>query len=145
MNRQFHSKTSIRNYVLLAALLSVAIYFVWHTDQLSRQVSGLVLVVILLLMVLIVERMVHTTYTLTKEHTLVIDHGKLSRPKVIPLHDIDRIDRINRLRFGGKPLITSLVIVLHSGTEYYITPRNEEDFIQCIIQRKQQATEEEEE
>lgn len=122
--------------MLLAALLSVALYFVWQTTMLTRQGSGILLAIDLLLMVLIVERMIHTTYTITADKTLVIHRGKLSRTKVIPLDDISRIDRVNRLRIGGKPLQTFLVIVLKSGVEHYITPRNEEDFIQCVIKNK---------
>ena len=104
--------------------------------MLTRQGSGILLAIDLLLMVLIVERMIHTTYTITADKTLVIHRGKLSRTKVIPLDDISRIDRVNRLRIGGKPLQTFLVIVLKSGAEHYITPRNEEDFIQCVIKNK---------
>lgn len=124
--------------MLLAALLSVALYFAWQNTLLTRQSFGILLGIDLLLMVLIVERMIHTTYTVTTDKTLIIDRGKLSKVKVIPLTDIDRIDRINRMRIGGKPLITYLVVVLKSGTEHCITPRNEEDFIQCIRQRLKQ-------
>lgn len=122
--------------MLLAALLSVALYFAWQNTLLTRQSFGILLGIDLLLMVLIVERMIHTTYTITADRTLIIRRGKLSRTLIIPLDDISRIDRINRLRVGGKPLQTFLVIVLQSGAEHYITPRNEEDFIQCIIKNK---------
>ncbi|NLV51859.1 MAG: hypothetical protein GXY64_01080 [Bacteroidales bacterium] len=145
MNRQFHSKASFTHYALLAVLLSVAIYFAWHIVAFTRQVGGLLIAVDLLIMLMVIQRIVHTTYTITSERTLVIDKGKLSRIITIPLNEIDRIDRINRWRIAGKPLISSLVIVRTSGQEYYISPKNEEDFIKCIIQRKQHTQEEEEE
>ena len=136
MNRQFQSKISIGHYVLLAALLSVAIYFVWQTTTLTRPVSGVLLAVDLLLMVVIIERMIHTTYTVTADKRLIIHKGRFAREVIIPLHDIQRIDRINRLRIGGKPFQTSLVVVLTDKTEHHITPINEEDFITCITKRR---------
>ena len=54
MNRQFHAKISLRHYTLLAALLSVALYFTWHTELLARQWIGLVLGIVLVLMVVLV-------------------------------------------------------------------------------------------
>lgn len=136
MNRQFQAKASFRHYALLAVLLSVAIYFAWHTESLTRQWSGALIAITLLAMVIIVEKIIHSTYTITKQHTLVIHKGRFSKDKIIPLDDIDRIDRINRNRIGGKPMLTYLVIVLKDSTEYYINPKNEEDFIKCVIQKK---------
>lgn len=136
MNRQFHSKVSPGSYVLLAALLSVAIYFIWQTATLTRPVSGVLLAVDLLLMVVVVERMIHTTYTITTQGQLIIHRGRFAREVVIALTDIDRIDRINHLRIGSRPLHTALVVVLKDSTELYITPLNEEDFIKCIQKRR---------
>ncbi len=141
MNRQFHSKTSLRNYALLAALLSVAIYFMWNTESLTRQWSGVLIAIVLLVIVIVIERIIHTTYTITKERTLVIHQGRFSKDKVIPLDDIERIDRISRNRIGGKPLMTYLAVVLKDHTEHYITPKNEEDFIKCIAQRRKKTEE----
>ena len=136
MNRQFQAKISIKHYALLAVLLSVAIYFVWHTEMLSYQGCGILMAVVLLLMVIVIERMIHTTYTITSDHTLIISNGRFSKKKNIHLDDIDRIDQIRRYRIGNKSLHTYLAIVLKNNTEYYITPRNEEDFIKCVIQKK---------
>lgn len=136
MNRQFQAKISIGSYVLLAALLSVAVYFMWQTSELVRTMSGIVLAIALLMMVVVIERMIHTTYTITADKRLVIHKGRFCKDMVIPLDAIDRIDRINRLRIAGKPLRTSLVIVTKDQTEHHINPTNEEDFIVCITRRK---------
>lgn len=136
MTRTFQAKIPFGNYVLLAALLSVAIYLIWETASLSKQGSGILIAFDLLAMVLIVERMIHTTYTVTSNNTLVIHTGRLSKDKVIALSDIDRIDRINSWRIAGKPLQTSLVIVTRNGKETFIKPKNEEDFIKCIAKRR---------
>lgn len=122
--------------MLLAALLSVAVYFIWHTDSFTRQFVGALLAADLLVMVIIVERMIHTHYTVTADRFLVIHRGRFAKEVSIALDNIERIDRINRMRFFGKPLRTSLVIVLSNKKEYYINPKNEEDFIKWIAKRR---------
>lgn len=136
MNRQFQAKIQFGNYVLLAALLSVAICLIWQTTTIAKQFSGLLIALDLFLMVLIVERMIHSTYTVTSDNMLVIHRGRLSKDIVISIDEIDRIDRINRMRIGGKPLQTFIVVVLRDGKEFYINPKNEEDFIRCIAKRR---------
>ena len=67
MNRQFHAKISLRHYTLLAALLSVALYFTWHTELLARQWIGLVLGIVLVLMVVLVEKIINTNFAKDKK------------------------------------------------------------------------------
>lgn len=139
MNRQFQGKIHIGSYVLLLVLLAAGVSLVWQTSVMSRQMVGLLFAVDLVMMIIIVERMVHTTYSVIKHDDtwlLNIHKGKLSKDITIDLRDIDRIDRINKLRLGGKPLQTFLVIVLKNNKEYYITPKNEEEFIKCIAKRR---------
>ncbi len=80
--------------------------------------------------------MIHSTYTVTSDNRLVIHKGRLNKDIVIYIDEIDRIDRINRLRIGGKPLQTSIVVVMRNGKEIFINPKNEEDFIKCIVKRR---------
>ena len=121
VNRQFHSTTPFGNYVLLAALLSVAIYILWQ--GLSRQITGIIIAAILVFMLIIIERMIHTCYTITTDGKLIIDKGRLAKVVVLNLKDIKKIDKIRR---------SSLVVVTFDNKEYYIRPQNEEDFIKCI-------------
>lgn len=141
MNRQFHAKIPLRHYTLLAALLSVALYFTWHTELLERQWTGIVLGVVLVLMVVLVEKIINTHYTVTTDAQLLIHEGRFAKDKTVDILSIDRIDRINRLRLFGKPLITYLIIVMTDGKEHCIMPKNEKDFIKCIAQRRIQKEE----
>ena len=136
MNRQFHAKISLRHYTLLAALLSVALYFTWHTELLARQWIGLVLGIVLVLMVVLVEKIINTHYTVTTDTKLLIHEGRFAKDKTVDILSIDRIDRINRLRLLGKPLITYIIIVMTDGTEDCVMAKNEEVCIKCIAQRR---------
>lgn len=93
MNRQFHAKISLRHYTLLAALLSVALYFTWHTELLARQWIGLVLGIVLVLMVVLVEKIINTHYTVTTDTLLLIHEGRFAKDKTVDILSIDRIDR----------------------------------------------------
>lgn len=132
--------------MLLAALLSVAVYLIWETASLTKQGSGILIAVDLLLMVIIVERIIHTTYTVTHDNKLVIHKGRFSKDIILPLDNIDRVDRINSMRIGGKALRSTLAIVMSDKSEHYIYPRNEEEFVQYLIKRKtkQQVNDDEE-
>ena len=125
LNRQFHTKVHYGNYVLLAALLSVTFCLLWQ--GLSRPVTGIIIGVLLLFMLIIVERMVHTCYIITSDGKLIIDKGRLSKTIYIDISDIQRIDKIRN---------SSLVIVMNNGKEYFVQPTNEEDFIKCIKTRR---------
>lgn len=137
MNRQFHAKISMMNYVLLAALLSVAISFIWSSEYIARQWIGLLLAVVFVVMIIIIEKIINTTYTITSDGKLVVHNGRFSKDIVVPIENIERIDRINRYRIGRKPLLTYLVIVLNDGTEHGVMPNNEEDFIKCVKRKRQ--------
>lgn len=143
MNRQFHAKIPMMNYVLLAALLSVAISFIWSSEYIARQWIGLLLAVVLVIMIIVIEKIINTTYTITSDGMLVIHNGKFSKDVAVAIEKIERIDRINRYRMGGKPLLTYLVVVVCDGTEHAVMPKNEEDFIKCIKRKRQQLNDSE--
>ena len=100
---------------------------------------------VLLIMVVVIERIINTTYTITTEDTLVIHEGRFSKDVVISIGDIDRIDRINRYRIAGRPLLSYLVVVLSDGKEYGIMPKNEENFIKCITRKRENVQEDQQE
>lgn len=132
MNRVFQAKINIGNYILLILLLLVAIHSMWC-------VNGILLCLSLLLLVVIIERMIHTTYTITTGGMLIINNGRFSKRKEISLSDINSIERIRGMRIGGKTISTSLLITCKNGKIFQISPRNEEDFVKCVQKRRIQT------
>ncbi|MCD8235687.1 MAG: PH domain-containing protein [Prevotellaceae bacterium] len=132
MNRVFQAKINIGNYILLTLLLLVAIHSMWH-------VNGILLCLSLLLLVVIIERMIHTTYTITTDGTLIISNGRFSKRKVVSLSDIDSIERIRGMRIGGKAISTSLLITCKNGKLFQVNPGNEDDFVKCVQKRRAQT------
>lgn len=132
MNRVFQAKINIGNYILLILLLLMAIHSMWC-------VNGILLCLSLLLLVVIIERMIHTTYTITTDGMLIINNGRFSRRKEVPLSDINSIERIRGMRIGGKTISTSLLITCKNGKIFQVSPRNEDDFVKCVQKRRMQT------
>ncbi len=135
MTRQFQSKISYAHYTLLLALLAVAIYLIWMPTE-DRRFNGALIGADLVLMVVIIEKMIHTTYTIKDNSELVIHTSRFKKDISIPIDSISKIDRISKWRIAGKAMSTSLVIVTNDGEEHHISPRNEEEFVNYIIKSK---------
>lgn len=129
MNRVFQAKISTGSYLLLTLLLWVAIYSMWH-------VSGVLLCLSLLLLVVLIERMIHTTYTVTTDGMLVVCNGRFSKSQKVSLSDIEKIERVSGMRIGGKSVSSCLLLTCKNGKRLQLIPRNEEDFVKCISKRR---------
>lgn len=123
MKRTFQAKTTIKQYVLLAVLLSVVVCFYWL--PVPKQLLGAILFLLFTFMSMIITRMIRTLYVVHTEGYMEITRGALTSTKRINLSDIKQIDKVRR---GG-----TLVIVMNDGKEFFLVPpKNEEDFIKCI-------------
>lgn len=123
MKRTFQAKTTIKQYVLLAVLLSVVVCFYWI--PMPKQLLGVLLATILTLTTVVISQMISTFYVIYTEGYMEIKKGRFTTDKNIQLSQIKRIDKIRR---GG-----TFIIVMNDDKEYYlIPPKNEEDFIKCI-------------
>lgn len=98
----------------------------------------------LLLLVLVVERIIHTTYTLTADGRMVVSHGRFSRTKVVDLRHVRRVERCRRLRVGGHSLFACLMVVCDDERCVAVMPVDEEEFVRelskRVVRRKQNPT-----
>lgn len=123
MKRTFQAKTTIKQYALLAVLLSVVVCFYWL--PVPKQLLGAILFLLFTFMSMIITRMIRTLYVVHTEGYMEITRGALTSTKRISLSDIKQIDKVRR---SG-----TLVIVMNDGKEFFLVPpKNEEDFIKCI-------------
>ena len=107
--------------MLLSVLLTVAIYFVWQIPFGSRQILGAIVCIILLTMVIIVERMINTTYTLTDEGMLVIHKGRFAKDIVVSVDDITKMTHSDHI-----------IIEKKDNGKIAIRPDNEADFVNKV-------------
>ena len=124
MTRQFHAKIQVHSWLLLAAMLFVAVYAGWTRN-------GLILALALLMLVLLIERMIRTTYTVS-DTELTIHTSRFARDRVIPLSSILRVERISSIRLFGRSFSSFLLITYGDNQEVAVIPTNEADFIKKI-------------
>lgn len=131
--RTYHARVQVGNWVLIAILSALTIYLIWDGN-------GLLIAGSLLLLLLIIERTIHTEYQLSEE-SLTLNNGKLSKRLVVPMNSIKRIERIRRIRIGKNALITYLLIVYGENRTVAVMPKEEEAFIKQIMDIKKYGTE----
>lgn len=130
--RTYRVRVQVGNWMLIAVLSALTIYLFWEGN-------GLLIAGALLLLLVIIERTIHTEYQLSKE-SLTVNHGKLSKRQVIPMNSIKRIERIRRIRIGKKALITYLLIVYGEDKTVAVMPKDEEAFIKQLMEIKKYET-----
>lgn len=128
--RTFQARIQLGNWVMIFLLLVLTIYFMWEKHAIFFALS-------ILLLLVIIERSIHTEYRLTKD-TLTIHNGRLSKDRTIPVKDIKRVERLKKFRVGKKALITYLVIVYGDNKTVGIIPQSEDDFIKQLLKVKEQ-------
>lgn len=125
MNRIFHARVPWYTLFFLFLLLVITVWSYWER-------LGLVTMCSLLLMVILIERTIHTTYTVTTDGLLVIHRGRFSKELTIPISDIHRIEQLHSVRFGKISLKRYLLI--HYGGNKFVSliPDNEEELMKLL-------------
>ncbi len=123
MFRTFQAKIPVSSWVLIVAITWMAGYAAWYR-------YAVLLLVALVLLIMVIERILHTEYILTAD-TLIVKNGRFARKQEIKLTDIESVEEICRMRIGGTPLI-SYLIINHSGNITAINPRDKEAFLKSL-------------
>ena len=105
----------------------LAFFLFWSKSP----IAGLVLVLVVVLMT---ERMLHTSYIFTQERgeqLLVIDRGRLARRQVVRLSEVVKVTPMKRL--GG--LSRFVMVVYGSDRMVAVEPENEDAFCKELMKR----------
>ena len=131
MDRIFHARVHFLMYVFLGVLTAgVCLSFVYR--------MGLCAALTLLLLVVVVERIIHTAYTITADGRLVVSRGRFSRPRVIALRDVVRVERCRRMRVGGHSLFAYLLVTYGAEKTVAVMPIREDDFVETLTRRRRE-------
>lgn len=133
MERTFHQQFTMANKCGITVFSLLAFYLLWQKAALT----GLFVAVIVVLMI---ERMIHTTYTFTvseRSEVLRIDRGRFSCPTVIAVNEIVRCT-LMKTAFG---LSHYLLIEYGERRMVSVTPDNSEAFIAELKKRQEQNEE----
>lgn len=126
MNRLFNAKIELGSWVLLAAVLGVTIYIMWATR------NGIAICVMLLLLTVMIERIIHTNYTVTPDGRLIIHTGRFAKDKVVPLATVKSVERVAAMRLFGHSFRSCVVIECMDGRIFSVIPKEEEKFVKYV-------------
>lgn len=133
MNRVFHARIVAAQYVALALITFCMVWGFWNKEL-------LVAVSWMLLLVVCMERLIHTTYTLTSDGKLVLYRGRFGPRRIIYLKDIISVEQTSSLKLG-RWAVLNYVLVKHGANRCEVClPVNEEEFIRVLRKRMQEVT-----
>ncbi len=129
-DRTFHYRASFLNYAAIVAVGVAALCVFWHRSA-ANAVVGLVLMVAVVMMV---EKVLHTAYTFTADGRLVVSRGRFSRPIYIKVSDIVKAERMRAGVLG----VRYVLLTYGAGHTVSLQPVNEEAFIGEISRRQKE-------
>ena len=128
MNRTFHARIAWYQYVLLVILGSNLIGFLWYKYIIPA-------IFLALLLLVVIEQIIHTAYTVTSDNTLIISRGRFSRKKTIPISDIVTILKCHSMRVAGCSVTNYLRIEYGNNKFASAMPINEQEFVALLHKR----------
>ncbi|MDL2213374.1 PH domain-containing protein [Bacteroides sp. OttesenSCG-928-E20] len=127
MKRIFHSRIIWYQYVYLILLGLLAFWLLWTKTIVPAALC-------LLFVVFLIERFIHTTYTITPADELIIYPGRFGKSRTIKLKDIRTVEK--RQSPLGKLTHTGYILIGYGNNRYIsLLPIKEREFIDLLEQR----------
>ena len=112
-------------YLFIALLAVVAFYFLWN----RMPIGGALM---LLLLIVAIERVIHTTYTITTDNRLIVSYGRFQKPVEIPVNHIQRVEKLRSLRIGRHSMVEYLLVCYEEGKHVAVMPVKEDEFLETL-------------
>lgn len=129
MNRIFHARITWYQYVALVLFTVNGGVALWCK-------FAIVGALLLLLVVVLIEQIIHTTYTLTPDGMLEIYQGRFVRRRVVPLREITSVEVCRSMRFGAFSVTRYVLIGYGKGLFVSVMPVKEREFVELIEKRR---------
>ena len=107
----------------------MALLFLWKMMPLC----GLAM---LLLLIVAIERVIHTTYTITTKGLLIVSYGRFQRKKEISLQEISRVEKLRSFRIGRMCLVEYLLVFYGNEKHVTVIPVKEDEFLETLQKRR---------
>ena len=123
----------------LAFLLLVAGLIVW-----AWWFKHIIIVLLLaVLMVVCMERLLHTEYVITSDGTLHLSYGRFARSRDIHAADIVAVERAQQLKIGNYGVMRCVLVHSRDGRTVALMPANEDEFVRVLLKRTAHGSSEE--
>ena len=129
MDRIFHARTAWYQFLLLLVLGINTFFFMW-----CKLILPALFLAILLLIV--IEQIIHTTYTITKDGRLVLYYGRFRRQRIIPLDEIRSVQKERTLSLGRRSVADYLLLEYGDNRSVSLMPVDENAFLEVLAKRK---------
>lgn len=136
MNRIFHVKIAQGAYIFLVLCTALMVIAFWYQEAIVGMIMALLLIVN-------IERIIHSTYTLTADGKVVVYYGRFYKGKTISLTDITDVELKRSSGFGG--IMPSKYVLVHYENKNLLSlvPVKPEEFINVLVKRLEHRIEEE--
>lgn len=128
MNRIFHARIAWYQYFLLVVLTVNVVGALWCKYILPA-------VLLILMLIVVIEQIIHTVYTVTPDGILEISTGRFIRKKVIPISEITAIRKCHSMKFG-RFSVTEYVLIEYGKDKFVsVMPVKEREFVELLEKR----------
>lgn len=128
MNRIFHARIAWYQYFLLVVLTVNVVGALWCKYILPT-------VLLILMLIVVIEQIIHTVYTVTPDGILEISTGRFIRKKVIPISEITAIRKCHSMKFGRFSVTEYVLIEYGKGKFVSVMPVKEREFVELLEKR----------
>ena len=128
MNRIFHARIAWYQYFLLVVLTVNVAGALWCKYILPA-------VLLILMLIIVIEQIIHTVYTITPDGILEISTGCFIRKKVIPVSGITAIKKCHSMKFGRFSVTEYVLIEYGKGKFVSVMPVKEREFVGLLEKR----------
>lgn len=130
MNRIFHVRITWYQYLYLILLGGLSFFLLWDKHIILASIC-------MVMLVFLIERFIHTTYTITTDGQLILSAGRFSKSKTIWLKDIASVEQRNSVKVMGFSLLR--YIMIGYGVHRYVSllPLKEYEFVNLLQSRIQ--------
>lgn len=115
MDRVFHARVGAARYLALLMFTFMLVYCLWVKYILIAVLWGI-------LLLHFIEKIIHTTYTLTTDGQLIIYEGRFSRRRERSLAEIVSVECRSSMQVGGRALVHYVLVVYKDGKHDALQP-----------------------
>lgn len=88
-------------------------------------------------LIVLIEKLIHTTYTITPDGKLLLYFGRFSRRREIVIKDIVSVERGSSMQVGRFALLRYVLVKYGNGKHEALLPVKEGEFIRLLEERMQ--------
>ncbi len=128
MYRTFRARITVGQLAFLLVVAGLIVWAWWYRH---------IIVVLLLavLMVVCMERLLHTEYVVSADGRLHLSYGRFAKGRDIAADDIVTVERTWQMRIGGYGVMRCVLVHCRNGMTVALMPANEDEFVRVLQKR----------